>query len=113
MDSIKPSLTDMGLCTSINAKSIGDTYDTKKDHRVMEFAEVLDREGPSDSPLKVTGSGFLHQTTYWLNVQNLVKSGFSRGGMTVAINNWEEYFSVRYGKWKTKTFFVKSKMSLY
>ena len=97
MDSIKPSLTDMGLCTSVNAKSIGATYDLKKDQRVREFAEVLDKEGPSDSPLQVTGSGFLHQTTYWLNVQNLVKSGFARGSMTVAINSWGEYFSVRYG----------------
>ena len=97
MDSVKPSLTDMGLCTSVNAKSIGATYDIVKNKRVREFAEALDREERSDAPLQVTGSGFLHQTTYWLNVQNLVKSGFARGSMTVAINSWGEYFSVRYG----------------
>ena len=95
MDSIKPSLTDMGLCTTINAKSIGATYDTEKSMRVREFAEVLDREEARDTPLQVTGSGYLHQTTYWLNVQNLDKSGFSRGGMTLAINSRDQYFSVR------------------
>lgn len=95
MDGIKSSLTDMGLCTTINAKNISATYNLDKDQRVREFAEVLDREEMSGVPLQVTGSGYLHQTTYWLNVQNLVKGGFSRGGMTVAINNWEEYFSVR------------------
>ena len=95
MDSIKSSLTDMGLCTSINAKNISGTFNLNKNTRIREFAEVLDKEGTSDTPLQVTGSGFLHQTTYWLNVQNLVKSGFSRGGMTVAINSFGEYFSVR------------------
>ena len=95
MDTIKSSLTDMGLCTTINAKRISSTFDLKKNKRVREFAEVLDIGDASDAPLRVTGSGYLHQSTYWLNVQNLVKSGFSRGGMTVAINSWDEYFSVR------------------
>ena len=40
MDSIKSSLTDMGLCTTINAKRISSTFDLKKNKRVREFAEV-------------------------------------------------------------------------
>ena len=96
MKSIKSSLTDMGLCTTVNAKSVGATYDVVKNKRVREFAEILDEDEVNDVPIQVTGSGFLHQTTYWLNVQGLNKQGFSRGSMTMAINNRDNYFSVRY-----------------
>ena len=95
MESIKTSLTDMGLCTTINANSIASTFNIDKHEGIKEFANILDESDTKHHPIKVKGSGYIHQSIFWLNVRNPSISGLQRGGITAAINNWNDYFSVR------------------
>ena len=89
-----PSLTDRGLCYSINSKSLINTYNITNE-RVKSFAEIIGNNVNQNAPSRVNGSGYLQRSTFWLNVRNLSSKGFSKGSMTIAINNWNEYFSVR------------------
>ena len=78
----------------MNSKSLIDTFNiTNK--RVKAFSEIIDSNVSQESPSKVKGSGYLQRSTFWLNVRNMSSKGFSKGSMTLAINNWNEYFSVR------------------
>ena len=93
-----PSLTDRGLCYSMNSKSLINTFNISN-QRVKEFAEIFGKNVSQESPSMVEGSGHLQRSTFWLNVRDMthVHHGFSKGSMTLAINNWNEYFSVRWG----------------
>ena len=42
MDSVKASLTDMGLCTTINANNIAGTFNIEKHEEIKAFADILD-----------------------------------------------------------------------
>ena len=57
--------------------------------------DIVGTNASYEFPRNVTGSGYLHRSTFWLNVKDLSSIGFSQGTMTVAINNWNETFSVR------------------
>ena len=89
-----PSLTDRGLCYGINTKSITKTYN-KNNTKVKSFMDIFGNDATNEVPRNVTGSGYFHRSTFWLNVKDLSSIGFSKGTMTVAINNWNETFSVR------------------
>ena len=89
-----PSLTDRGLCYSINSKNLENTY-SRANKRVKSFLETIGTNVTHDAPNRINGSGYLQRSTFWLNVRNLSSNGFSKGSITIAINNWNEYFSVR------------------
>ena len=95
MDSVKTSLTDMGICTTINANSIAGTFNVTKHEKIKTFADILDGSSSIHHPIKVKGSGYIHQSIFWLNVRNPSIRGLKKGGITAAINNWNDYFSVR------------------
>ena len=97
MNSVKTSLTDMGLCTTINANSISGTFNTDTHEKIKAFADILDDSDAISQPIKVQGSGYIHQSVIWLNVQNPSSRLLQKGGFTAAINNWNDYFSVRFG----------------
>ena len=103
MDSVKASLTDMGLCTTINANTIAGTFNIKKHEEIKAFSDILDESNTKYYPIKVKGSGYIHQSIFWLNVRNPSTSihGLEKGGITAAINNWNDYFSVRFLTCKT------------
>ena len=100
---IRTSLTDMGLCTTINSNTIKETFNISNYEEIQPFAEILDLSTTQTSPLQVKGSGFIHRTIFWLNVRNPnpLAAGTEygkttvRGGISAAINNWNEQFSVR------------------
>ena len=99
LGSLKASITDKGLCHTINAKSIIKTYNVEKDERLKSFSNILDRRGAEEKPLTIAGSGYLHEVTFWVNARgssNKTKS--LKGSITAAINNWDEYFAVRFKK---------------
>ena len=100
MDSLRPSLTDRGLCTTINSPKIATSYNITINKRGEAFADILDDLNDSnDLPNRVKGSGNLNSAHFWLNVRDFSDDGlvdYSRGSVTLAINNWNEYFSVRY-----------------
>ena len=95
MDTLSPSMTDRGLCHVMNSNTFTKTYNVNN-QRVKSFKKFLDTNVTLDGPKLVNGSGYLHRSTFWLNVKNLSSIGFSKGSITVAINNWNEYFSVRW-----------------
>ena len=97
LGSLKASITDKGLCHTINAKSIMKTYNVEMDERLKSFSNMLDRFGAKEKPLTITGSGYLHQATFWLNARGSSnKTRSSKGSITAAINNWHDYFAVRF-----------------
>ena len=57
MNSVKTSLTDMGLCTTINANSISGTFNTHTHEKIKAFADILDDSDAITQPIKVQGSG--------------------------------------------------------
>ncbi len=95
----RTTVTDLGVCTSVNGKTIEATYETGDNSRIDAFKEVFDA-GASDvpSPVMVRGSGSAQELEFWLNVRN--PSGGSdeqgsRGRAAVALNDWFDAFSVR------------------
>ena len=95
LDTLKPTLTDRGLCYAMNSKSMINTYNGNN-KRLRSFMDLFGTNGINDAPKHVNGSGYLHRSTFWLNVKNLSSIGFSKGRITAAINNWNEFFSVRW-----------------
>ena len=83
----------------MNSPKIASSYNTI-DKRVDTFAGILDDLNDSnDLPIKIEGSGNLNSARFWLNVRDFSDNGlvdYSRGSVTLAINDWNEYFSVRY-----------------
>ena len=103
MHTIGTSLTDMGLCTTINSNTIRETFSISNYEQIRPFAKILDQSTTQTNPLQVKGSGFIHRAIFWLNVRNPNPSASGmeygkttvRGGISAAINNWNEQFSVR------------------
>ena len=95
LDTLKPTLTDRGLCYAINSKSMINTY-KRNNKRLRSFMDLFGTNDTNDAPRHVNGSGYLHRSTFWLNVKNQSSIGFSKGRMIAAINNWNEFFSVRW-----------------
>ena len=96
LDTLKASLTDEGLCYTMNAKSVGSTFNVTNDKRLGSFANILDGNRSDDKPMKISGSGYLYRSILWINVRGYTeKSWYSKHGATAAINNWDDYFSVR------------------
>ena len=96
LDTLKASLTDEGLCYTMNAKSVGSTFNVTNDKRLRSFANILDGKGTDVEPIKVKGSGYLYRSMFWINVRGYTeKSWYSKQGATAAINNWDDYFSAR------------------
>ena len=96
MDSMRGSLTDNGLCTTINSKSVSATFNMEDD-RIRSFANMLGKAAAKDVPSRIKGSGYLQRSTFWLNGRSsLYARGSAKGKIVAAINNWNEYFSVRW-----------------
>ena len=102
MRTLKNTVTDDGLCATVNANSMAGTFNLTKYPELNSFAEMLD--GPMKNhyeSLKVKGSGYLHRVEFWLNVRNpnptvsAATSGNIGGKINAAINDWNDHFSVR------------------
>jgi hypothetical protein len=90
-----PSLADVGLCTTLNGNSIEDTYEDSN-VKMKSFKLVLG--SPSKKPFRpmnITGSGNIHLKEMWLNVRGVSDGKRAKGMMSVAINDWKDYVSVR------------------
>jgi hypothetical protein len=88
------SLTDEGICTTINGDTLGNTY--KDDNKKMkEFIDVLDSKSGPTTPMKISGSGHIHKKQMWLNIRDITSQVISKGRTRVAINDWKDYISVR------------------
>ena len=96
LDTVKASITDKGLCYTINAKSIKNTFKVEKDQRLNTFANILDRPEVENKPITIRGSGYLQRSIFWLNARGSSNRTRSlKGSLSAAINNWNDYFSVR------------------
>ena len=96
MDSMKGSLTDNGLCTTINSKSILATFNMDND-RIRSFENMLSKRPAKDVSSRIKGSGYLQRSSFWLNSRSSSYAhGSAKGKIIAAINNWNEYFSVRW-----------------
>ena len=101
MQSLKNSVTDDGLCTTVNANSMTGTFNVTQYHEIKTFADILDGPMTNDSSAKVKGSGYLHRVEFWLNVRNpnptvsAATSGNIAGHINAAINDWNDQFFVR------------------
>ena len=102
MESLKYTVTDDGLCATVNANSMAGTFNLTKYTELKFLAEMLD--GPiknHSESLKVKGSGYLHRVEFWLNVRNpnptvsAATSGNIAGKINAAINDWNDHISVR------------------
>ena len=97
MGSLQESLTDNGLCTTINSKGISATFNMDND-RIISFANMLGKNTTKQVPSRIKGSGYLQRSIFWLNGRSSSTAyGSVKGKIIAAINNWDEYFSVRYG----------------
>jgi hypothetical protein len=92
---VASSLTDSGLCTTLNGNSIEATYEDSN-NKIKDFKEMLGvgREGPF-KPMTISGSGNIHHKKMWLNIRDVRGRAESEGLMRVAINDWKDYASVR------------------
>jgi hypothetical protein len=59
------------------------------------FSRILDNRTGTRKPLKIEGSGTVFSKEFWLNARDVSARGREKGIMRVAINNWNDYFSVR------------------
>jgi hypothetical protein len=91
-----PSLTDAGLCTTLNGNNMINTFHDNN-NRMNQFIKFLGR--PTNNTfkaVKISGTGNKHMKKLWLNVrQNHALA--NTGVMNVAINDWKDYISARYG----------------
>jgi hypothetical protein len=89
------SLSDVGLCTTLNGNSIEDTFEDNKS-KIKSFKEMLgsDAKGPF-KPMHISGSGNFHAKEIWLNVRDVSGQKGANGMMSIAINDWKDYVSVR------------------
>jgi hypothetical protein len=92
---VLPSLSDRGLCTTLNGNSIIDTFHDSNP-KMKDFIEILGNNQPgSFKAMKIHGSGHSHQKLMWLNVKDVTSKEITKGSMNVAINDWKDYVSVR------------------
>jgi hypothetical protein len=90
-----PSLADVGLCTTLNGNSIEDTYEDSN-VKIKSFKLLLGSASKRPfRPMNITGSGNIHLKKMWLNVRDVSDGKRTKGMMSVAINDWEDYVSVR------------------
>ena len=78
IQAFKPTLTDMGLCHSLNSEAIGNLFKPStyldslakslQDKDVFGDEDALESEG---EPVKTKGSGSLHKTRIVLDAQSL------------------------------------------
>ena len=100
--SLKNSITDDGLCVTVNANSMIGTFNDTQSNDIKTFADILDGSVTNHTSAKVKGSGYLHRVEFWLNVRNsnptasATISGNIAGHIKAAINNWNDHFSVRF-----------------
>jgi hypothetical protein len=94
--SVSSSLTDSGMCTTLNGKTISETYNDNGG-RIGEFIKILGthKNAPLKGGGKISGSGNIHQKKLWLNVRDATLQKETQGQMSVAINDWRDYASVR------------------
>jgi hypothetical protein len=95
---VSSSLSNAGLCTTLNANSIEDTF-IDSNERIRTFMEMLGKDEKIPfKPMTISGSGNIHLKKMWLNVRDVTGKEDSRGIMILAINDWKDYVSVRYNK---------------
>jgi hypothetical protein len=93
---VSPSLTDSGLCTTVNGQSIEETYEDSNT-KMKDFKKMLGVGGKSPfKPKLISGSGNKHHKKMWLNVRDVRGQVETEGMIRVAINDWKDYVSVRY-----------------
>jgi hypothetical protein len=92
---VSPSLSDAGLCTTLNANSIEDTFDDSN-MKMKQFKKMLgtDEKRPF-KPMPISGSGNIHHKKMWINVRDVTGLKEARGIMSLAINDWKDFVSVR------------------
>ena len=104
MQSAKSSVTDDGLCTTINSNTMDGTFNLTKFSVLKPFVDIADEPLVTITSAKVKGSGYLYRVKFWLNVRNpnptmsAAASGNIAGHINAAINDWNEHFSVRLHK---------------
>jgi hypothetical protein len=92
---ISPSLTDNGLCTILNGNKITETFNDVND-KIKDFKRILGTSLDKAFEVKrISGSGNIHQKKMWLNVRDAINQKEIKGSMSVAINDWRDYVSVR------------------
>ena len=64
-----PSLTDMGLCYTINGQAMAETFKSTSE-RLQTFVRVLDGRNRSDVQ-NIVKSGPQNKGEYWLNVREV------------------------------------------
>ncbi len=93
-DTLHYSLTDFGICSTVNGNALKKTYAASE--KVDTIGAMIDPRAEEREALKIRGSGGLYDSTYWLNTRSGRDGGRSRGSVSLAINNWLDYFAVRY-----------------
>jgi hypothetical protein len=92
---VSPLLSDAGLCTTVNGNSISETFYTHNE-KMHAFRDILGNDiTKSFKVSKISGSGNIHHKKIWLNVRGGTGKIDDRGLMSVAINDWKDYVSVR------------------
>jgi hypothetical protein len=93
--SVSPSLSDAGLCLTINGNSIGETF-KDSNNKMKQLKVVLGNNDKNPfKPMKISGSGNNHHKEMWLNVRDVTGVKDGKGVMSVTINDWKDYVSVR------------------
>jgi hypothetical protein len=92
---VTSSISDAGLCTTLNGNNIEETF--KDDNiKMKQFKELLGGEEKRPfKPMTISGSGTIHHKKMWLNVRDVTGVNEKKGIMSVAINDWKDYVSVR------------------
>ena len=65
-----PSITDMGLCETINGQSIAETFKMDNE-RTRTFVSLLDTRNSSNI-IPIYGSGPRYEVKFWLNVREVI-----------------------------------------
>jgi hypothetical protein len=92
---VSPSLSDVGLCTTLNGNSIEDTF-SDSNNKMKNFKEMLGSTVRGKfKPILISGSGNIHHKKIWLNVRDVTGMVNTRGIMRVSINGWRDFISVR------------------
>jgi hypothetical protein len=91
------SLTDAGLCTTLNGNSMINTFHANN-NRMKEFIKILVQ--PTNNAfkaVKISGTGVSHIKSVLINLRDI--TGKQRGAINVAINDWKDSVSVRYASY--------------
>jgi hypothetical protein len=92
---VSSTLSDAGLCTTLNGNSIEETFNDNSE-RIKRFKELLgSHQNRPFQPMVISGSGNIHHKNIWLNVRDVTSKDEAKGIMSVAINDWKDSVSVR------------------